>query len=224
MTTDRIGGQKAAVGDLAQAFQSLRSESKGFAADLSFDLRASTADIQRVTRETQALSRTMSGGLRRAFDQAIFGGGKLSDVFRNLATSMSRSVLNSALGPVQQAVGSGISSAITGGIGSLFGFAKGGAFSSGRVQAFAKGGVISGPTTFPMRGGTGLMGEAGPEAIMPLTRGADGSLGVKAAGGAGGGVNVTINIATKDADSFRRSQSQVSAAIARAVSRGQRNL
>ena len=92
MTRDVVGGQKAAVGDLAQAFAALRSESKGFAADLSFDLRASTADIQRVTRETQSLSRTMSGGLRRAFDQAIFGGGKLSTVFRDLATNMSRSV------------------------------------------------------------------------------------------------------------------------------------
>ena len=223
MTRDVVGGQKAAVGDLAQAFAALRSESKGFAADLSFDLRASTADIQRMTRETQSLSRSMSGGLRRAFDQAIFGGGKLSTVFRDLATNMSRSILNSALAPVQQAVGSGISSAITGGIGSLFGFANGGAFSAGRVRAFAKGGVVGGPTVFPMRGRTGLMGEAGPEAIMPLTRGSDGSLGVKAEGGSGG-VNVTINIATKDADSFRRSQSQVSAAIARAVSRGQRNL
>ena len=223
MTNDIVGGQKAAIGDLAQAFAGLRSESRGFAADLSFDLRASTADIQRVTRETQSLSRSMSGGLRRAFDQAIFGGGKLSDVFRDLATNMSRSILNSALAPVQQAVGSGISGAITGGVNSLSGFAQGGAFSAGKVRAFAKGGVITGPTTFPMRGGTGLMGEAGPEAIMPLTRGADGALGVKAQGGAGG-VNVTINIATKDADSFRRSQSQVSAAIARAVSRGQRNM
>lgn len=60
------------------------------------------------------------------------------------------------------------------------GFAKGGAFVGG-VQAFANGGaftnsVVSSPTTFPM----GLMGEAGPEAIMPLSRTADGSLGVRA--------------------------------------------
>ena len=223
MTNNIASSQKAVISDLAQAFAVLRSESKGFAADLSFDLRASTADIQRVTRETQSLSRSMSGGLRRAFDQAIFGGGKLSNVFRDLATNMSRSVLNSALAPVQQAVGSGISGAIVGGFGSLFGFADGGVFSAGRVRAFAKGGVIGGPTAFPIRGGAGLMGEAGPEAIMPLKRGADGSLGVKAEGGAGG-MNVTINIAAKDVDSFRRSQSQVSAAIARAVSRGKRNL
>ena len=66
--------------------------------------------------------------------------------------------------------------------------ANGNAFSAGRVIPFATGGVIGGPTTFPMAGGrTGLMGEAGPEAIMPLRRGPDGRLGVE---GAGSGVTV----------------------------------
>ena len=57
--------------------------------------------------------------------------------------------------------------------------AKGGGFAQGRVMPFATGGIVSGATLFPMRGGrTGLMGEAGPEAIMPLARGADGRLGL----------------------------------------------
>lgn len=61
-------------------------------------------------------------------------------------------------------------------------FAKGGVFNSGNVTAFADGGVVGGPTMFPMSGGrTGLMGEAGPEAIMPLKRGPDGKLGVQSA-------------------------------------------
>lgn len=55
---------------------------------------------------------------------------------------------------------------------------------------------------------------------MPLARGADGKLGVRG----GGGVSVTVNISTPDAAGFQRSQSQVSAMIARAVARGQRNL
>lgn len=63
-------------------------------------------------------------------------------------------------------------------------FAKGGAFDrSGEVTAFAKGGVVGGPTLFKFAKGTGLMGEAGPEAIMPLKRGPDGSLGVQVNGG-----------------------------------------
>ena len=64
------------------------------------------------------------------------------------------------------------------------------------------------------------MGEAGPEAIMPLARGRDGRLGIR---GGGGGVTVNVSITTPDVQSFQRSQSQVSAMLARAVQRGQRN-
>lgn len=69
-------------------------------------------------------------------------------------------------------------------IASLFGFANGGVFSNGHVTAFARGGIVTRPTIFPMARGMGLMGEAGPEAVMPLRRGADGKLGVAAGGNA----------------------------------------
>jgi phage-related minor tail protein len=69
----------------------------------------------------------------------------------------------------------------------------------------------------------GLAGEAGPEAIVPLARGADGRLGVAMSGG-GAAANVTIHIATPDADSFRRSETYITGQIARAVARGQRSL
>jgi lambda family phage tail tape measure protein len=70
-------------------------------------------------------------------------------------------------------------------------FANGGAFVGG-VQMFAEGGVVSTPTAFGMAGGrTGVMGEAGPEAIMPLKRGANGKLGVAVDGGTGSNTQVT---------------------------------
>jgi TP901 family phage tail tape measure protein len=93
--------------------------------------------------------------------------------------------------------------------GSLFpGFADGAAFSGGRVTAFATGGVVSSPTVFPMASGVGLMGEAGPEAIMPLTR-IGGKLGVQATGGGGGGavqVTVTMDPSTGAMGAFVRDE------------------
>lgn len=72
----------------------------------------------------------------------------------------------------------------------LPGFAKGGVFDNGNVVPFARGGVVSKPVVFPMASGMGLMGEAGPEAVMPLKRGRDGRLGVASSGG---NVNIQIN-------------------------------
>ena len=66
------------------------------------------------------------------------------------------------------------------------------------------------------------MGEAGAEAIMPLTRGADGRLGVQAQGG-GRAMTVIMNISTPDVQGFQRSQSQIAAQAMRALARGQRN-
>lgn len=93
--------------------------------------------------------------------------------------------------------GAGAFSAGAGGYTGLGPFmANGGVFGPGGMTAFANGGVVNGPTIFPFANGTGLMGEAGPEAIMPLKRGPGGSLGVVAHdGGKGGGdANVVINI------------------------------
>lgn len=69
--------------------------------------------------------------------------------------------------------------------------ALGGVWSNG-IRKFATGGVVGSATLFGTRNGLGLMGEAGPEAIMPLTRGANGELGVKAEGV--GGSPVVVNV------------------------------
>lgn len=91
--------------------------------------------------------------------------------------------------------GFGGSAGIIGGIKSMFGFADGGAFNGG-VQAFAKGGtftnsIVDSPTLFKFAKGTGLMGEAGPEAIMPLARDSSGRLGVQASGSSS---NVSVQV------------------------------
>ncbi len=173
-------------------------------------------------REMDGLSRGFSGGLRRAFDGLVFDGMKLSDALRGVGKAISDTIYSIAMRPVTDAVGGALAQGIAGVMGAFMPFARGEAFSQGRVMPFANGGVVSSPVTFPMRGGRGLMGEAGPEAIMPLARGADGRLGVQAAG-AGRAVNVVMNITTPDVQGFQRSQSQIAAQVGRALARGQRN-
>ncbi len=80
---------------------------------------------------------------------------------------------------------------LLGGGGGMF-FKQGAAFSHGRVTPFARGDIFNSPTLFPMAGGMGLMGEAGPEAVMPLARGRDGKLGVVASGSSAPNVQIVI--------------------------------
>lgn len=162
-------------------------------------------------------SSVLTTGMRRA----IADGYTLDRVLRQAALSISGSALRSGLRPLTNLIGQGASAAF-GGLGQAL---AGGL--AGGVVPFAKGGVIGSPTAFGMSGGrVGLMGEAGREAVLPLARGADGRLGVALEGGAGGGGSTTINvsIATPDAESFQRSEVQVTSMLARAVARGRRGL
>lgn len=173
-------------------------------------------------REVNALSTGLGSELRRAFDGLVFDGMKLSDALRGVARTMADTVYATAMKPVQNAFGGALAQGLNGLLGSLMPFEKGGAFSQGRVMPFAKGGVVAQATSFPMRGATGLMGEAGPEAIMPLARGADGRLGVQVAG-SDRPVTVVMNITTPDVQGFQRSQTQIAAQAQRMLARGQKN-
>ena len=74
----------------------------------------------------------------------------------------------------------------------VLGNANGNVINAGnKITAYARGGIVNKPTLFPMANGAGLMGEAGPEAIMPLKRGRDGKLGVQSSGGVG---NIVVNV------------------------------
>lgn len=172
-------------------------------------------------REIGHLAQGLSSGLRRAFDGLVFDGMRAEEALKGLSKRLVDSFYSAAIRPVSQAAGGAMAQGLAGVMSGLMPFAQGGAFSQGRVMPFAKGGVISSPTAFPMRGATGLMGEAGPEAIMPLTRGVDGRLGVQAQGGRP--VTVVMNVTTPDVQGFQRSQSQIAAQLGRALGRGQRN-
>ena len=124
-----------------------------------------------------------------SFMAMVEGTKSVKDAFREMASDIVRELYRVLV--VQQMVNT--AKTFMGGF-----FADGGAFSGGsQIQAYADGGVVGSPTYFGMSGGkTGLMGEAGPEAIMPLSRGANGKLGVQAEGVGGVTINQNINIST----------------------------
>lgn len=103
-----------------------------------------------------------------------------------------------------------------------FGFADGGVIHNGNVVPYASGGVVGGPTYFPMSGGrTGLMGEAGPEAIMPLKRGKGGKLGVEVSGDTKPIViHQNFNFAANGDESVKRMIAQAAPQIAKMTERG----
>ncbi|MBB5722061.1 phage-related minor tail protein [Loktanella ponticola] len=191
------------------------------AARLTGEIREMRAAFADTFKEATNLDRGLSNGLRNAFDGLAFDGLKLSDALGMVASNMIDTAYAAAIKPVANGMGTAIADGISGLVAGVMPFKDGAPFSQGRVMPFALGGVVSGATTFPMRGGTGLMGEAGPEAIMPLARGSDGRLGVRTQGG--GGVNINMNISTPDVTGFERSQGQIAARVARAIGQGRRN-
>ncbi|WP_375463379.1 phage tail tape measure protein [uncultured Methylobacterium sp.] len=188
--------------------------------------RANAARIKQLDT-LDKLAQRFGQSLSSALTRSLASGRQLDGVLGSLGTRLAGAAVRAALTPVRTGitglVNTLLSSGTSSSTGSESGFARGGVFQAGRVRPFAAGGIVAAPTYFPMSGGTGLMGEAGPEAILPLRRGSDGRLGV-AAGAGSRPVAVTVNIATPDAGSFRKSEAQVTASLARAVARGQRAL
>lgn len=204
---EALEGSLGAVADVAAGFDA--------------ELQRMRESLAATGQDVATLERGFSRGLRRAFDGVVFDGMRLSDALESVARSMIQTTYSAAVKPVTDHFGGMLAKGVGNLVQGVLPFADGGGFAQGRVMPFASGGVVSGPVSFPMRGGIGLMGEAGPEAIMPLARGADGKLGVR--GGGGGTVNVVMNISTPDVAGFSRSRGQIAAQMGRALQRGARN-
>jgi lambda family phage tail tape measure protein len=181
--------------------------SEGFAnwADTASDYASQSADV---------VNNAMTGLVGNISDALAGNKSSWSDWANSVLQSMQKVILNAMLVNSIKSMsgGSGFMGLFTSGsagggggfgtaisdYGSKFQFnAKGGAYVSPDLSQYS-GSIVSSPTMFAFAKGAGLMGEAGPEAIMPLTRSADGSLGVRmvadsvALGGSGGGIQQNI--------------------------------
>jgi len=184
--------------------------------------------------ESDPALKKISGGIDEFADALVEGelsmksfGNVVLDVLQDIVKEIISSNIKGLLKDLIPGAGGGSKGgSIFSSIGSLFsggggggGFgpmsymiARGGVFQNGNPTAFNNGGVVNSPTFFPMaNGGTGLMGEAGPEAVVPLKRGRDGKLGI--AGGGGGGTVINIDARGSNGD----------AAVEAAVERGIRH-
>jgi len=153
---------------------------------------------------------TTSSTLSGMFTEAFMGERKLADVLAEipglitkiimqklieLAITLAIQAATGGAGGAGAGIGGAIAGLFSGGSGAAAGggyqmggmsttpivtSARGNAFVGGNVIPFARGGIVDRPTLFPMARGAGLMGEAGPEAVMPLKRTASGDLGVRA--------------------------------------------
>lgn len=169
------------------------------------------------------------GQMEDFFMAIIDGTTSIEDAFKGMLRNILLEIYKQQIAqPVAQGIGDFLKGAITGGFGGGGGVprpvarptvnANGNAFYGGSIIPFANGGVVGSPMFFPMSGGqTGLMGEAGPEAIMPLKRGADGKLGV--AGGGGVVVHQTFNFAANGDDSVKKIIAQAAPQIAEMTKR-----
>ena len=159
--------------------------------------RRLSVELKNVTKEMSELGGDAVMGVVDGFLDAAVRGGDFGDSLRKLGedivyTTLKMIILKNLSGMLGSVFGG-----IAGGgglLGGMFGFADGGAFSHGNLIPFAKGGVVHRPTVFPMATGAGLMGEAGPEAVMPLERDSHGRLGVVASGGGMEAPSVTVNV------------------------------
>ncbi len=188
--------------------------------DIAVRVTADTSQFKAQVAEAQRLAEGFGGALSAAFQGAVIKGNKLDGVFKTLITRLSKLALDAAFKPLEKGLSDGFAG-LLGGLGKGLGAGFGGGMP--KVTPFAKGGVFNTPQMFAGGGGLGVLGEAGPEAVLPLSRDGAGRLGVRTQGG-GRASNVTVNVTARDADSFRRAESDVAAAVSRAVARGQRNL
>lgn len=138
----------------------------------------------------QSLNQTMTQATTGAFDKmgdslstfVTTGKGDFKDLAASILQDISKMLIKFAMLKLAKAAVGMFADGGAFGSSGLLALAKGGAFNTHSIQYYANGDIFNKPTAFRHAGGLGVMGEAGPEAVMPLTRGPNGKLGVQVFG------------------------------------------
>ena len=154
----------------------LREDEKKAMRDLTKGQKEFKKELTETEKLVKSIESTLATSMADAIEGLIDGTKSLSESLSGVLRQMASLLLNFGTKSL---------------MGSIFPSADGNVFAKNKIVPFASGGVVNKPTIFPMANGMGLMGEAGPEAIMPLRRGSNGKLGVESSGGVG---NVVVNV------------------------------
>lgn len=206
--------RKQAVDSLPGYLSGLESTAAGYSKNLELT-KALTAEQEKQKQLADGIGSSIGQGMSSAFDAVITGAEDFNTSLQKIASGvlidiakqlMQIYVINTAINAI-----SGLFGPKTGGFlpgvnfnpsaFSMPALAANGMVASNGIRPFAMGGVVDQPTLFRFASGgagnLGLMGEAGPEAIMPLKRGRDGKLGVA---GGGDSIAITVNVDAKGSE------------------------
>lgn len=221
--TGKLVEQQKAMGLLVEAFDAGKISAVQFDEAAEAVYGTVTEGAQEATDAMDAFADQAARNMQDAFADFLFDPFKdgVDDMALNFAKALQRMLANAAAAKLSEALfgETGSGGGLGGFLGSLFGSggassaaaamesggsiyatamttlanAKGGVYSSPGLSAYS-GQIVSKPTVFPFAKGAGLMGEAGPEAILPLSRDSKGRLGVTAqSGGSNVAINITVN-------------------------------
>lgn len=192
-----------------RARDSMLQHSKEWTAGVQRALQSYADEATDLVGQIEQVTTTMIQGLEDAIVEfTTTGKVNWKDMVNSMISDITRLIVRTQItGP--------LAGALNQAIGGLFASANGNVFDSGMpVTAFARGGVVHRPTIFPMADGMGLMGEAGPEAVMPLRRLPNGKLGVESTGAAN---SYTVNVDARGANDPAGTARQVETAVDRAL-------
>lgn len=212
--TEKLEQMRESMMFLADAFYAGKISAEQFSEAASTALGSIPEEANKATDAMEEFSKQAARNIQDAFADFLFDPFKdgVDGMLKSFGDVIKRMIANAVAADLGKRIfgkagggeGDGLLGAGLDWLGNLFANANGGVYTTPGLSALS-GRILTGPTIIPMARGGILAGEAGPEAIMPLKRGADGKLGVSSGGG---GHNINVYVTGTNAADVRRAAGQ----------------